>query len=99
MATITVLLCSPRKKPKLIKISNEIQIIEELLEGTLGIKELEKDGICLLFNDIGHIKALDINRVIQGDPIFGSCIFCRKKGDELISLTEDEIKDLEHLLA
>mgnify|MGYP000910282948 CR=1 FL=1 len=96
---ITVLLCPAGKKPELIRISNEVEAIEELLEGTLGIKELEKNGICLLFNDIGHKKALDINRVIQGDPILGSCIFCRKKNDKLESLTEDEIKDLEYLLA
>lgn len=98
MGKMTVLFCPAGKKPELKQISDDIQSIEELLDGVLGIKELEKDGICLLFNDIGHKKALDLNRVIQGVPIFGSCIFCRKEGDKLFSLNKDEIQDLEHLL-
>jgi len=96
---IKVLLCPPGKKPQLAEIENDVASIETLLEGTLGVKELEKDGICLLFNDIGDCKALDLNRVIQGDPIFGSCIFCRKQQDTFISLTDEEIQDLENLLA
>ncbi|KUO64693.1 MAG: hypothetical protein APF84_06130 [Gracilibacter sp. BRH_c7a] len=96
---ITVLLCPPGSKPKLIEIYNEVKVMEELLEGRLGIKVLEEDGICLVFNDEGHTKALDLNRVIQEDPIFGSCFFCRKEGERFTSLTEEEILDLEHLLA
>lgn len=99
MEIITVLFCPPGQKPKLMQIQNDVQALEEVLEGTLGIKVLGEDGICLLYNDIGDKKALDLNRVIQAEPIFGSCIFCRKKEDKLHSLTEEEIKDLEHLLA
>lgn len=97
MDIITVLLCPPGQKPQLIQISNTVQEIEGLLGGTLGIKELD-DGIFLLFNDLGHQKALDLNRVIQDDPIFGSCIFCRKEGYKFTSLNYEEIKELENLL-
>ncbi|NLI92856.1 MAG: DUF3846 domain-containing protein [Peptococcaceae bacterium] len=93
-----VLLCPPGKKPQLIEISNEIPKIEELLEGSLGVKVLG-DGLCLLFDDDGHKKDLVINRLIQGDPIFGYCIFCRKDGEQFTSLTDEEIQDLENLLA
>ena len=81
-----------------MKISNEIKVMEELLEGRIGVKELEENGICIVFNDEGETKALDLNRVIQEDPIFGSCFFCRKQGGSLVSLTEDEIEELEFLL-
>ncbi len=96
---IKVLLCPPGKKPQLTEIENEIASIEEILDGVLGVKVLDDSGMCLLFNDIGDRKALDLNRVIQNDPIFGSCIFCRKDGERFISLTDDEIQDLENLLA
>lgn len=96
---IHVLLCTPGKKPKLIQIENDVTYIEEFLEGILAIKELEENGLCLLYNEIGEAKDLTINRVIQGDTIFGSCIFCRKEGDKFTSLTEEEIEDLENLLA
>ncbi|HHV64290.1 MAG TPA: DUF3846 domain-containing protein [Peptococcaceae bacterium] len=99
VSTITCLFCPPGKKPELRQISNKVEDIEVLLEGPLGIIELEEDGLCLLFNDIGEKKALDLNRVIKGDPIFGSCIFCRKVGDQLNSLTEEEIQELEYLLS
>ncbi len=96
---IKVLHCPPGKKPNLMQIKNDIESIEEFLEGPLATKELGENGLCALFNDIGHGKDLPINRVIQGDAIFGSCIFCRKEGDTFISLTDDEITDLENLLA
>lgn len=99
METITVLLCPAGKKPELIEISNDMPVIQDLLEGILGVKELDADGICLIYNESGDKKALEINRVIQGETIYGSCIFCRKAGDKLASLNEDEIKDLVHLLA
>lgn len=96
---ITILLCPPGSKPKLRKIANESKVMEELLGGRLGIKVLEENGLCLVFNDEGDAKALDLNRVIQEDPIFGSCFFCRQEGDMFQSLTDEEIEDLEHLLA
>ncbi len=96
---ITILLCPPGSKPKLMKITNERKVMEELLGGRLGIKVLEENGICLVFNDEGDAKALDLNRVIQEDPIFGSCFFCRQVGEQFQSLTEEEIQDLENLLA
>ncbi|MGI6449682.1 MAG: DUF3846 domain-containing protein [Desulfitobacteriia bacterium] len=96
---ITVLLCRPGEKPELFQISNDVQVIEEFLDGPLGVIEMDDDGICLLFNDLGHKKALDLNRVIQGDPIFGLCFFCRKEGDRFASLKEEEIQELKYLLA
>lgn len=96
---ITGLLCPPGTKPKLIVTENDIRSLEELLEGRVGIKELGDDGICLLFNEDGDIKGLVVNRVIQGEPIYGSCFFCRKEGDALVSLSEEEIKELENLLS
>lgn len=96
---ITGLLCPPGSKPKLIDIENDTCSLEKMLEGPVGIKELGDDGICLLFNDDGDIKDLVINRVIQGEPIYGSCFFCRKEGAAFISLTPEEIKELEHLLS
>ncbi len=96
---ITILLCPPGAKPMLKQITNERIVIEELLGGRLGIKVLEENGICLVFNDEGDTKALDLNRVIQEDPIFGSCFFCRREGENFVSLTDEEIQDLENLLA
>lgn len=96
---ITILLCPPGSKPKLMKIANERKAMEELLGGRLGIKVLEENGICLVFNDEGDAKALDLNRVIQEDPIFGSCFFCRQEGEQFQSLLDEEIQDLENLLA
>lgn len=96
---LKVLLCPPGSKPELFEVKNDTAAIEEVLQGPIGIKYLEADGLCLLFNDLGDKLALDINRVVQQDPIFGSCIFCRKQGDTLQSLTVEEITDLEHLLA
>lgn len=97
--TITVLFCPPGSKPKLMKIDNDIQSIEKLLEGRLGVKILEEDGVCVVFNDEGDKKALDLNRVIQEDPIFGSCFFCRRDEHGFKSLNDEEIQDLENLLA
>jgi hypothetical protein len=96
---IKVLFCPPGQKPKLLVMSNEIPEIEKLLDGRLGVKDLGDGGIFLLYNDEGDKKALDINRLIQQEPIFGACIFCRQDGDRFASLTDEEITDLEHLLS
>lgn len=96
---ITILFCPPGSKPKLMEIVNESKVMEELVDGCLGVKILEENGVCVVFNDEGHTKALDLNRVIQADPIFGNCFFCRKEGDSFQSLTEEEVQELEFLLA
>lgn len=96
---ITILFCPPGSKPQIKQIKNDIETFETLVEGPIGVKVLEEDGLCLIFNDMGDRKALDINRVIQGDPIFGACIFCRINGENFTSLREDEIQELQYLLS
>lgn len=98
MNRIRVLFCPPGQKPQLIFIDNSIEAIELLLEGPVGTKNIDDDGLCILFNDHGHKKALDLNRVVQDDPIFGSCIFCRKSNGQYLSLKEDEQTELESML-
>ncbi len=99
MGEISVLFCPPGKKPGLIKVNNEIRALEELLKGALEVKVIEEDGLCLLFNAFGDGLGLELNRVVQGDPIFGPCLFCRREADHFVSLQDEELRELENLLS
>jgi hypothetical protein len=93
------MLCEPQAKPRLEEISAIRADVEKLIAGTFFLLDLG-DGLGAVFDADGNKKVKDLNRVIDGIPIFGLCIFCRHDGeDRLSSLNADELTEMEKLLA
>jgi hypothetical protein len=93
------MLCEPQAKPRLAEIESARADVEELISGTFFLLDLG-DGLGAVFDADGNKKIKDLNRVIDGIPIFGLCIFCRHDGQgELLSLEADELAEMEKLLA
>ncbi|MFA6807718.1 MAG: DUF3846 domain-containing protein [Eubacteriales bacterium] len=95
---VTILFCAPQSKPELIEIENTVSKMEEIVKGPINAKTLDDNGLCVITNELGEVKDLALNRVIHEEPIFGPCFFCRKNGEEFISLFKEEQEDLKNLL-
>ncbi|WP_041444777.1 DUF3846 domain-containing protein [Syntrophobotulus glycolicus] len=95
---ISVLICKPQSKPELGTIENRTEIIKEIIGGDYIIHVVEEDGLSILYDPDGK-DVHTLNRLIGGEPIFGTVIFCRSKGQELFSLSEDELEDMNYLLS
>jgi hypothetical protein len=93
------MLCEPQAKPRLAEIAAARADVEELITGTFFLLDLG-GGLGAVFDGDGNKKVKDLNRVIDGIPIFGLCVFCRHDGQEgLLSLNDDELAEMEKLLA
>jgi hypothetical protein len=98
MTKISVLLCEPQAKPQLADVSPEPEAMAELVTGTFHLLDLG-EGLCLVSDVDGNKKIKDLNRVIDGVPIFGLCVFCRHDGaGNLLSLTPEEQENLVRLM-
>ncbi|MDR1321333.1 MAG: hypothetical protein LBK56_07905 [Gracilibacteraceae bacterium] len=99
MAKIKVMLCEPQAKPRIDEIDGDRDAVAELVTGTFCLLDLG-DGLGVVFDGDGNKKIKDLNRVIDGAPMFGLCIFCRHDGEEnLLSLHPAEWAEMEKLLA
>ncbi|MDR0434029.1 MAG: hypothetical protein LBH21_03060 [Gracilibacteraceae bacterium] len=99
MARIKVLLCEPQAKPRVEEIDGGREAVAALVTGTFYLMDLG-DGLGVVFDADGNKKVKDLNRVIDGVPMFGLCIFCRHDGAEnLLALDEAEVAEMEKLLA
>lgn len=92
---LDVLLVEPNKKPKTMKIKNNIKEKRKLVNGNIKYKYLQDcDDVVLICNDESKNKDLPINRYIDNDVILGNFIIVGDNFEfgEDRSLTSEQIK-------
>lgn len=98
---MTVLYFPVKDDPVVIDIEvngkDEIKFMQALVHGRIHVVSLP-DDLILVHNDDGPILQLELNRHILfgAYPVAGPFFVCRRRGDRWISLTQDDISNLQY---
>ena len=92
-----VLKIEPGKHPEVTEIDNELHALQEAVGGYIECVYPWNDETVLVCNEEGKILNLPLNRKIYDGEIFrdvicGTFIIAGNAGEDLRSLTDDEIK-------
>lgn len=93
-----VIIVEPNKVPYVKEINNNLEDFQEVVGGYIETVFLP-NGLILVCNEEGKIKGLPVNRKIGNDIIVGTFIVTTNKGDEFVSLNDDQIKEALAMLA
>ena len=87
---IDVLYKQPNKKPKKVRIENNLEDMRKLVGG--DIKILNYSDVLLVCNNKGKIKGLEPNVLLKNNMIYGSFFIVGddKEKADFISLTEKQ---------
>lgn len=88
---IRVLMVEPYKYPKEMILRNELESLQEAVDGRVDIIGLD-DNVCILLNDEGKLIGLEGNRSLGDDIIAGTFYVCGSDDEgNLTSLSESEM--------
>lgn len=94
MNNIKILVVEPKKEPYVKEIKNTIGEIYGIVYFPFEISEIEKDVI--LISSLGakdiKDKFFPVNRIFKDGIIYSNFAILGKKGDEFISLNNEQIK-------
>lgn len=91
---MTVILKRPGEEPKKIDIEDTLEAYRSIIGGSIEHLGFG-NGIGMLFDEDGKFKNLPLNFFIPGDFIVGNVLFVWGKGEEFVSLSDEQI---EHIL-
>lgn len=97
---IKVLIVEPNKEPALHLIKNDLETLQEIVDGLIQIVSLP-NGIDIILNEEGKIMGLPFNRVLPkeffetDDILCGNLILAglNEETGETISLTDEQIEN------
>ena len=94
---MTVLYFPVKGDPVEADIKGDLKSMQELVHGYIEAVTLP-DNLVLVCNEEGHLLRLEINRHILfgAYPIAGPFFVCRRRGNRWISLTKEDIDNLQH---
>ena len=72
---IRVLMVEPYKYPKEMILRNELESLQEAVDGRVDIIGLD-DNVCILLNDEGKLIGLEVNRSLGDNIIAGTFYVC-----------------------
>lgn len=72
-------------------IENTLAGLQKLVGGDIEIHTIGPD-LVVICNETGRIDGLRFNCAICGAEFFGTLVFAGAKGEELTSLTEDQVR-------
>ena len=92
---IRALYVQPGKYPEVIKIPNTLESFQKYVGGDIGYVTLDREAV-VIFNDEGKLIPLPPNRLYGPTDFFaGSFLVCGDGGEDLISLTDSQVKKYE----
>lgn len=89
MANIKVMVCKVGKEPYVKEIPNELEAINQIVEGYIETAPLI-NGLIVVYNEDGMHLGLPLNNNL-GLNIFGNFFVARVNGTELASITDEDI--------
>lgn len=96
MKIIKILVVEPNKEPYVKEIKNNISSIYGIVYFPFEELKIEKDIV--LINSFNSDKFLKANRIVTDKIIYGSFAIVGIKGNEFISLTNEQIKKYTDML-
>lgn len=88
MNTIRVKVFEPGKRGEVREVENELTALQTIVGGYIEAVPFER-GLCVLCNDHGRIESLH-NRF----GFYGTFLVVRVKGEEFVSLTDEDLPGL-----
>lgn len=94
---MTVLYFPITNDPVEADIKGDLKSMQELVHGYIETVTLP-DNLVLVCNDEGCLLQLPLNRhtLFGAYPVAGPFFVCRRRGDKLVSLTQDDINNLQY---
>lgn len=94
---MTVLYYPVKGDPVEVEITDNLKAMQQLVHGYIEAVTLP-DNLVLVCNEEGHLLRLEINRHILfgAYPIAGPFFVCRRRGNRWISLTKEDIDNLQY---
>ena len=94
---IEVILLQPGREGKVIKIENDLDTMQSIVDGNIEIFMPFEDEVAIICNEEGKMMNLDLNRAIKGedgeiiDIIVGDCFLCYApiESEDFLSLPEE----------
>ena len=86
-----VILYELGKKPMVKEIKNDLKVFKEIVGGWIETFT-QPNGIILVCNEEGKLIGLPANKIMFGDLIVGNFFLCRAKGEDFVSVTDEDIK-------
>lgn len=84
----------PGKAPRTMVIAQDLGVMQQLVDGYIEPIRVS-DKTVLIVNEEGKLKGMDPNFIlaVEGriDLILGPTIFCGEKGEDFVSLPDDEL--------
>lgn len=88
---IKVMYVEPHKAPYVAEIENTLEGMQRAVKGMIE-HIYNEDGTIIVINDECKINGMEGNRRIDGDVIAGPFFIASDTGEELCSLTEEQLK-------
>ena len=89
-----VIVKNPNQKSEVMEISNELEELQQLVGGYIETIPY-KDNIIILIDEEGRLKDSENNIAVpKYGMLVGNIIFIGTKGEDFISLTEDQIQEI-----
>lgn len=94
---IEVILLQPGREGKVIKIENDLDTMQSIVDGNIEIFMPFEDEVAIICNEEGKMMNLELNRAIKGedgeiiDVIVGDCFLCYApiESEDCLSLPEE----------
>ena len=91
MSRIRVLIKDPGQKPREFNIENELHVFQRIVGGFIEDTKIGR-GVIALCDEDGKSKAKEFNFWLpNGDCVVGTAIFCSTDGEDLASLSDEQM--------
>ncbi len=95
-SSITILKIEPMCKPEVVMVENTLRAFQQLVGGFIELLDVS-DTVCILVNEEGKLNNLTPNRRFGGDILVGTILVVGRDGENLASLSADELETYEAL--
>lgn len=100
-----VLVVEPARKPEVREISGALESMQEIVGGLIQVLHPFDEPVALVCNDEGKLLGLPLNRGLRDesgklyDILSGTFFLCGISGEDLASLTEEQIQHFQRVFA
>ncbi len=94
--SITILKIEPMCKPEVVTVENTLRAFQQMVGGFIEVLSIS-DTVCIIVNEEGKLNRLTPNRRFNGDILVGTILVVGRDGENLASLSADELETYEAL--
>ncbi len=83
-------------KPEVVTVENTLRSFQQMVDGFIELLDVS-DTVCIIVNEEGKLNNLTPNRRFNGDILVGTILVVGRDGENLASLTADDMETYEAL--